>query len=301
MFFACFGVARRDDFVPACLPACLSSLSLEKVPQLKQRLRDRGLPVSGAKAVLIQRLLLSMEDDDPPPRYTSPPSDVGPSATQNEIPAATALVEGVDTAPDGASKEWAEAAAAAAMAGDLSGAQNARGGGGGGGGGGGKQPAEARTADEEKKAKNRRVNGHGALVGMVGGILDSSEAPDGMVSSRVVGRELARMPSPDASSQTALMCLKSRWPSLMAFLKACPSEFTVTDIGHEKEFGVIRKLRAGGGGGGGGVGLGGIGGGGLGANAGVVEERNHAGRSRPIMGATASGNRRYSTSGGLGG
>ncbi|CAM9315275.1 unnamed protein product, partial [Laminaria digitata] len=102
--------------------------------------------------------------------------------------------------------------------------------------------AEARAAadEEEEEAKNRRVSGHGALVAMVGGILDSSEAGDGMVSSRVVGRELARMPSPDPSSKTALMCLKSRWPSLMAFLKACPSEFTVTDIGHEKEFGVVR-------------------------------------------------------------
>lgn len=101
--------------------------------------------------------------------------------------------------------------------------------------------------DREVEHRQRRMNGHAALVRMVGEILDASQTEDGVVSSRDVGRELARRTSPDNPSQNALVCLKSRWPSLMAFLRACPSEFTVADIGEDREFGVFRTGRVTGG------------------------------------------------------
>ena len=252
------------------------------VPQLKERLRERGLPVSGKKSQLIARLLESMADDALPPatrRHSEPPSQssaashtaapavaaaaAAPSAAKApaglEQPDADAAAGGGGSGNGGLSEGWAAAAAEALIAGDSSSVSLGMPSGSGGGSGdsrlnGGQPrgtaaaaaaPAWAAGVGDEAEARNRRMNGHTAMVSIVSGALDSAgEARSGgITSSRALGRELSRLPSPENPSQSALVCLKSRWPSLMAFLKACPSEFTVTDIGKPKEFGVLKNDR----------------------------------------------------------
>ncbi len=293
------------------------SLSFLRVPQLKERLRDRGQPVSGRKADLVSRLLESLAGDAPPSR--SPGGDHGtnhaPSSrlggvgdltsaaaavTAADVSGASAAAAEADAAAGAArglgqeaahaaataaaggrsgrlSEGWAAAAAEALIAGDPSSVSLGMPGGGGGGGGGGRDGlagAQARGAaaaapgrpgavEGEEEARNRRMNGYAAMVNIVSGALDDvrEARAGGVTSSRALGRELARIPSPENPGESALTCLKSRWPSLMAFLKACPSDFTVTDIGKPKEFGVVKNDREprdrgaweGGRGGGGGV------------------------------------------------
>ncbi|CAM9787899.1 unnamed protein product [Pylaiella littoralis] len=306
------------------------SLSLELVPQLKQRLRDRGLPVSGKKADLITRLLESMAADAfPPPPPHSPPARRLTTARQSSASAAPApaaaaaaaaaaaeaaaggrLGHDADTAGGGGLVGgWAAAAAEALIAGDPSSVVRGMPGGGGGGGSGSDSGSSGKTmgnraearrgggvsaaaaayggfegrpgaAEGEEEARNRRIDGYAALVSIVSGALENSP-DDGVVSSRALGRELSRLPSPENPSETALMCLKSRWPSLMAFLKACPSDFTVTDIGKSKEFGVVKNDRGGGGGW--------EGGGGGGGGGGRFEESRHGvGRSRTVVARAAA-------------
>lgn len=263
----------------ACVRACVlrrRSLSLEVVPQLKQRLRERGLPVSGKKSDLIARLLESMAGDSlalvPAPPPAAPRHSDAPSRSGVASPAGTAasaakvgLVGGIeqhdaDTVAGGRngglSEGWAAAAAEALIAGDSSSVRlGTPSGSGGGGKMNGTQARGAAAAaatpglpggvEGEEEARNRRMNGYTAMVSIVSGALDNAgEARNGGVtSSRALGRELSRLPSPENPSQSALTCLKSRWPSLMAFLKGCPSDFTVTDVGKPKEFGVLKNDR----------------------------------------------------------
>ncbi|CAM9581924.1 unnamed protein product [Ectocarpus sp. 13 AM-2016] len=257
------------------------SLSGEVIPQLKTRLRERGLPVSGKKSVLIARLLDCMVGDSHPPpapqRRGDPPT-VGASATpESEAVVAPpgvgrGLGHGDANAADGGGGGrglpggWAAAAAEALLAGDSSYLRlNMPSGGGGGSGSGGRLQGQAGGGGiggvvgggspaarppglvAEKVARARRKNGHAALVGLVSRLLsEEARAPgfSGITSSRQLGRLLAAHPSPENPNETALMCLKSRWPSLMTFVKSCP-EFTVTDIGKEKEFGVVMNERGG--------------------------------------------------------
>ena len=197
----------------------LHSLSMEKMPQLKERLREKGLPVSGNKAALIERLLESAGSGDSTPRYRSSPP----------LPDSSGVIR-----RRGASDGW-DVSRAGITGTQLVGLSESP-----------EKPEERVVVDRDRELedKHRRLNGHAALVRMVGEILDAAQTEDGVVSSRDVGRELARMPSPDSPNQNALVCLKSRWPSLMAFLRACPSEFTVADIGADREFGVFRTVRA---------------------------------------------------------
>lgn len=230
------------------------SLSLEVIPQLKTRLRERGLPVSGRKSDLIARLLESMAGDalppaSPPARYSDPPSRLDAVS-----PAAAAKAGGpeqhdADTVSGGGdrngglSEGWAVTAAEALIAGDTSSVSLGMPSGGGSGGLNGAQ-ARGDGVGEEEEAINRRMKSYAVMVGLVSGALDSvgDARSGGTTSSRVLGRELSRLRSPENPSQSALTCLKSRWPSLMAFLKACPSDFIVTDIGKSKEFGVVKNV-----------------------------------------------------------
>ncbi|CAB1116077.1 unnamed protein product [Ectocarpus sp. CCAP 1310/34] len=257
------------------------SLSGEVIPQLKTRLRERGLPVSGKKSVLIARLLDSMAGDSHPPsapRRRGDPPTVGAGATPESeavvvLPGVgRGLGHGDANAADGGGGGrglpggWAAAAAEALLAGDSSYLRlNMPSGGGGGGGSGGRLQGQAGGRGNggvvgggspaarppgfiaEKAARARRKNGHAALVGLVSRLLsEDARAPgfSGITSSRQLGRLLAAHPSPENPNETALTCLKSRWPSLMTFVKSCP-EFTVTDIGKEKEFGVVLNERGG--------------------------------------------------------
>lgn len=282
------------------------SLSFLRVPQLKERLRNRGQPVSGKKVDLIARLLESMACDAPPSpalgdghdhgSHNVPSSRLGlggatgdltsaaPAVAAEDVSGASAAAAGADAAAGAArelrhgaahahaatataggrsgrlSEGWAAAAAEALIAGDPSSVSLGMPGGGGSDGGGGRDGlagAQARGAaaaaapgrpgavEGEEEARNRRMNGYAAMVNIVSEALDEvGEArAGGVTSSRALGRELARIPSPENPGESALTCLKSRWPSLMAFLKACPSDFTVTDIGKAKEFGVVKNYR----------------------------------------------------------
>ncbi|CBJ30424.1 conserved unknown protein [Ectocarpus siliculosus] len=256
------------------------SLSGEVIPQLKTRLRERGLPVSGKKSVLVARLLDSMAGDSrppPAPRRRGDPPIVGAGATPEGEAVVTppdvgrGLGHGDANAADGGGGGrglpggWAAAAADALLAGDSSYLRLNMPSGGGSGGSGGRMQGHAGGRGNggvvgdgspaprppgltaEKAAKARRKNGHAALVGLVSRLLsEEARAPgfSGITSSRQLGRLLAAHPSPENPNETALMCLKSRWPSLMTFVKSCP-EFTVTDIGKEKEFGVVMNERGG--------------------------------------------------------
>lgn len=257
---------------------CRLSLSGEVIPQLKTRLRERGLPVSGKKSVLVARLLDSMAGDShplPAPRRRGDPPTVGAGATpESEAVLAPpgvgrGLGHGDANAADGGGRGlpggWAAAAAEALLAGDSSYLRLNMPSGGGGGGSGGRLQGQAGGRGNggvvgggspaarppgfiaEKAARARRKNGHAALVGLVSRLLsEEARAPgfSGITSSRQLGRLLAAHPSPENPNETALMCLKSRWPSLMTFVKSCP-EFTVTDVGKEKEFGVVLNERGG--------------------------------------------------------
>lgn len=89
---------------------------------------------------------------------------------------------------------------------------------------------------------------HAALVTIVDKIMEEGEegGNGGVMSSRDLGRELAKFPAPDGSRQSALSSLKNRWTSLVVFLRACPMHFEVCDIvsDEDREFGVARvRLR----------------------------------------------------------
>lgn len=273
-------VSRPPSPVPgarrACTPCPSTSISLsrEVVPQLKTRLRERGLPTSGKKADLIARLLESMDAEDlaatPPERHSgSPPPPSGlPGPADTTTTQETALLSdpsskavaaeelehdagaangGGGGGVDGLSEGWAAAAADALIAGDFSSSRlevpGDGGGGGGGGGEGGPVGPPRGGFSAESAARDRRVSGHATLVNLVSQCLDNVKHAQGggVVSSRDLGRALAALPSPSHPSQSALLLLKSKWPSLMAFLKACPSEFTVTGMGNRKEFGIARN------------------------------------------------------------
>ncbi|CAM9249952.1 unnamed protein product [Scytosiphon promiscuus] len=261
------------------------SLSRELVPQLKERLRGRGLPTSGKKADLIARLLESMAAEaaaarspsperhsGSPPRLDPPGPAAAAAATVQgpEVPlgpSPVAAMLGATGGPepnagvagraggvgsnnggvDGLSEGWAAAAADALIAGDFSSSRLEMPGGGGGGGSAGPPAPPEGGYEAEEAARQRRLSGHATLVNLVSEALDNVRASQGagVVSSRDLGRALASLPCPGSPGQSALILLKSKWPSLMSFLRACPSEFTVTDMGKGKEFGVTKRERRG--------------------------------------------------------
>lgn len=240
---------------------------LLRVPQLKERLRDHRLPLSGNKAVLVERILESATREVTPPTTTTtttttstPLTRAGAGVSQyperysSPSPTTAGSTAGSDNRGTGvgSSEGWAAAAASAAIANspllDQPGTRSDE----------VRRETPGVGIEEEGDAKHRRMSGHAALVNLVGEIVDAGEVDGGMVSSRDIGRELSRTPSPHDPNTSALIALKARWPSLMAFLRACPSEFAVENIGHEKEFLVVRKgpeernsYHHGGGGGGG--------------------------------------------------
>lgn len=236
------------------------------MPQLKERLRGIGLPTSGKKADLIARLLESMATaEDPSTAAAAPPSPErhsgsrarldlpGPAASAATVPIPEVLLDpssAVAVAPggtegdpkqdaDGVSEGWAAAAADALIAGDFSSSSLEIPSDGTGGSAG----VQGVGHEAEQAARIRRLSGHATLVNLVLEALDNVRASQGggVVSSRDLGRALAALPSPGVPRQSALILLKSKWPSLMAFLKACPSDFVVTDLGKRKEFGVVRN------------------------------------------------------------
>lgn len=189
------------------------------MPQLKELLRERGLPVSGTKSVLIERLLAAMKAD-----VDAAPQPLDPLMAQSK--AECALVSGISAERRGQavpgyalgdeSSSWREASRANGAIG---------------------------TEDDSSVQKSRWYV-QNALISMISASFVNEDGNKReIMSSRNVGRALSDLPAPDGSNQSALMCLKNRWSSLRAFLKSCPSKFELVDSmpsnGDSIVFGVI--------------------------------------------------------------
>lgn len=209
------------------------SLSKEKVPQLKERLRERGLPVSGNKTVLVERLLGAIKSGLKASSRPPGPTLSGPPAAEGFLADSPAVVPGSRGAHE--QHELATSNHEANHWRAIPGAgQHGPGG------------------EEELARERTRWQVQNALVDMISALFTKEDGGTReVVFSRSVGRALSELPAPDGSGQSALTCLKGRWPSLRAFLKSCPTHFELVDgdqSGDGIEFGVIMARAEGSGG-----------------------------------------------------
>lgn len=265
-------------------PASFSfSLSLHKVPKLKELLRDRGLPVSGNKSILIARLMVAIEED-------AAKSAAAAAAAASTATRSTSPLPMGDSYPAQQQQQAGESPSQfgsplePALLRDVVGVAGGAG--------------NSNQLDFDAMGNQRR-NIHAALVSLVNGIIDEEAKATGVatVSSRDVGRGLSRLDAPDGSGKTALTCLKDRYPSLMSFLRASPDAFEIETTAEDREFVVSKadqKNRTGVSGGGG------SGSSGWGSD---EERRSSNGGARRMAGspAGADGSRNRSGGGGLAG
>lgn len=196
-----FGAADLMKHLCPCRP---SSLSKEKIPQLKERLREKGLPLSGKKVELVERLVKALRSEA---------SVLPPPATRRSF-------------PQGHSELIYEPSTHNGFASSTVGGRSLN-----------------PVVDEELVKGRNRWYVQNALVDMISAFFVNDDGTrKEVVSSRNVGRALSELPAPDGSEQSALLCLKSRWVSLKAFLKSCPSQFELTEgepSGDSIQFGVM--------------------------------------------------------------
>lgn len=182
-----------------------------KVTELKELLRKRGLPVSGKKSALVDRLVASLD------HHAAAAASPSAHKSTRDICTPPAAVDSSSRLP-------------------LVPTDVRRGGDASTGVGGGRL--------ESASIENRR-NVHAVLVDLVEGVLEEEEAKygKGNVSSREIGRVLARLNAPDGSGRSALAYLKEKYTSLMSFLRVSPDIFTVEAIGADGEFVVFNVTR----------------------------------------------------------
>lgn len=213
---------------------CNNSLSSRKVPELKEHLRERGLPVSGKKSALVDRLLVAMEEEattvsTSSARLSTEPGDDDVTLHHQQQQAGESSSQ---FDPRGGARAPAvgnggfDMAAAEVNVGDGS-------------------PGGRSNKFDLKAIGEQRKTLHATLLSLVHKVIDEEEATNGgaIVSSRDIGRGLSRMDAPDGSGRTALACLKDRYQSLMSFLRVCNDDFIIESIGGHGEFVVFGVRR----------------------------------------------------------
>lgn len=188
--------------------------------------------MSGNKSVLVERILVSMAAAAA--AEVIPEPSPSPADQLQRPHVEKGKVQGVPSESGVFSERWAATAAAAAIEGapweslEPYGVRQ--------------QVPDDTNNRSQRSRKQGRMECHAALIKMVLELLDNHTSTGGgeFMSSRDVGRGLATMQSP-VGSASALIYLKSRWSSLLAFLRASKSIFAVTEpISGVKVFYVAR-------------------------------------------------------------